>query len=288
MRPAMRALGAVGLVGAALAVWGARTAHLGGPPRPDAGAAAPAGGPAAIVALGRLEPQGGVRRLAGPSRPTLVIDRLLVEEGDLVEAAQPLAVLDTLAEDRARVARLSAELTNARSELERAEGLVRAGSTSPAQRDAARLKADAAAAELDGARAALEADTVRAPVPGRILKVHARSGERVGPAGIVELGQTDRMYAVAEVYETDVGGVRVGQRATIRSRTLPGAVHGTVERVGLLVRQLDVLGTDPAADADARVVEVRVRLDDAPPAALTNLQVEVAIEPDGAGTPASP
>src|SRR2546425_1044720 len=203
MGPATRVLLLVGVgAGAALAVWGARTAYLGGPPQPEA-KPVPAGGPTVVSALGRLEPGGGVMRLAGPSRPALVIARLLVEEGDTVGAGQPIAILDTLAEDRARVARLAAEHANARSELERDEGLVRAGSASPAQRDGARLKADAAAAELDGARAVLEADTVRAPVAGRILKVHARSGERVGPAGIVELGATERMYAVAEVYETD-------------------------------------------------------------------------------------
>jgi HlyD family secretion protein len=40
------------------------------------------------------------------------------------------------------------------------------------------------------------------------------------------------------------------------------------------------MDTDPVARTDARVVEVRVRLDDAArAAALSNLQVEVAIEP---------
>jgi HlyD family secretion protein len=42
----------------------------------------------------------------------------------------------------------------------------------------------------------------------------------------------------------------------------------------------DVLDTDPVARTDARVVEVRVRLDDsAKVASLSRLQVEVAIEP---------
>ncbi len=43
---------------------------------------------------------------------------------------------------------------------------------------------------------------------------------------------------------------------------------------------MDVLGTDPAARTDARVVEVEIGLDDdARVSGLTNLQVQVVIEP---------
>jgi len=46
------------------------------------------------------------------------------------------------------------------------------------------------------------------------------------------------------------------------------------------VRKLDVLDSDPVARTDARVVEVRIKLDDsARSARLSNLQVDVAIEP---------
>ena len=44
--------------------------------------------------------------------------------------------------------------------------------------------------------------------------------------------------------------------------------------------RLDVLGTDPVAKTDARVVEVRILLDDgAAVARYTNMQVEVEIQP---------
>jgi HlyD family secretion protein len=88
------------------------------------------------------------------------------------------------------------------------------------------------------------------------------------------------MYAVAEVYETDIAKVRNGQRATVSSPVFAGTLEGTVARIGKQIGKKDVLNTDPAADTDARVVEVRIRL--APEsskkvAALTNLQVEVKI-----------
>jgi HlyD family secretion protein len=236
-----------------------------------------------VSALARLQPKDGVIRLAGPSRPASVIGELRVEEGQRVAAGDVIAVLDTLAQDEARVARLEAEMRTARAELARNARLYDAGSATASQHDAVQLRADVAAVELQAARAWLDADRVRAPVAGQILKVHARAGERVGPDGIVEMGRTDQMYALTEVYETDIVRVRVGQRATVRSRALPHPLGGTVERIGLTVGQLAILGSDPAADTDARVVEVHVRLDEVPPSvALTNLQVEVVIHAEPA------
>jgi HlyD family secretion protein len=148
-------------------------------------------------------------------------------------------------------------------------------------RDTAQLRVDVAHAELQVAQSALDQDTVRAPLAGQIVAVHARRGERVGPDGIAEVAETDHMYAVAEVYETDVGRVRVGQRATVRSPALDAELTGKVERIGMKVGRLDVVDTDPVARTDARVVLVEIALDDSKPvAARSNLQVEVAIEHD--------
>jgi HlyD family secretion protein len=237
--------------------------------------------PTTITALGRLEPKDGIIRVSGPSRPSVVIARLLVEKGDRIDAGQPIAVLDTLTENQARVARAKAELTNALADLRRVDELFHQGVAAVSLREATQLKVEVAQAELQGAQSALDMDTVRAPMRGQVIEIHARQGERVGPSGIAELAQTDRMYAVAEVYETDIGRVKAGQHATIRSRAIDPSLTGTVERVGMKIGKLDVLDTDPAARTDARVVEVEIKLDDsARAAALSNLQVEVAIAPD--------
>jgi HlyD family secretion protein len=239
------------------------------------------GGPRMVTALGRLRPKDGIIRIAGPSRPTVVIAKLLVEVGDRVDAGQPIAVLDTQAENEARVARTKAELVNAQTELHRVEELFRQGIAAVSLREGAQLKVDVARAELQAAQSELDRDTVRAPVAGQMLDVHAHRGERVGPDGIAEMGETGRMYAVAEVYETDIGRVKVGQRATMTSPALDAALTGTVERLGMKIGRLDVLDTDPAARTDARIVPVEIRLDDsARSASLSNLQVEVTIHPD--------
>jgi len=237
-------------------------------------------GPVAITALGRIEPRDGVIRISGPSRVAVVIGALRVAQGDAVKAGDVLAVLDSHASEQAVVERLRAELRSARRELARKDKLHREGAIAEAILDAELLARDVARAQLRHAEAELARSTVRAPVDGQVLKIHAQTGERVGPKGILELGRTAEMYAIAEVYETDVRRIEIGQRARVSSPALEAPIEGVVERVGMKIGKLDALSTDPAARTDARVVEVEIRLDDPEPVkSLTNLQVEIAIAP---------
>ena len=144
----------------------------------------------------------------------------------------------------------------------------------------AQAELEEAKAAVQQAQANLDLAYVRAPKDGQILKIRTWPGEVLGEEGIVALGQTDQMYAIAEVYETDISKIRLAQRATITSTGFTGELSGTVDEVGLQIGKKDVLGTDPAADVDSRVVEVKIRLDPASSqqvAGLTNLQVNVVI-----------
>jgi HlyD family secretion protein len=248
---------------------------------PAVALAPPAANDAFIAALGRLQPKDGVRIIAGPAQAVAVVGELLVDEGDLVVERQLLAKLDDAELRAAIVQRAEARLANARVELSRKERLRASSAISEALVDELRLAHDVALAELRLARAELARVEVRSPVAGQVIEVHARAGERVGPAGILELGETGAMYAVAEVYETEIADVALGARAEVRSPALPRALGGHVERIAQRVHKQDVLGTDPAARVDARVIEVEVRLDEADvalAAKLTHLQVEVAIQ----------
>jgi len=241
-------------------------------------AVAPA--PVAITALGRIEPRDGVIRVSGPSRIAVVIGALRVAKGDKVKTGDVLVVLDSHGSEQAVVDRLRAELSSAERELARKRKLHREGAIADSILEAELLTRDVARAQLRYAQAELARSTVRAPFDGQVLEIHARTGERVGPKGILELGRTDEMYAIAEVYETDVRRIKVGQRARVSSPALEAPIDGVVERVGMKIGKLDALSTDPAARTDARVVEVEIRLEDSEPVkALTNLQVEIAIAP---------
>lgn len=121
---------------------------------------------------------------------------------------------------------------------------------------------------------------VKAPCAGQILKIHTRSGEKISHQGIAEMGNTRRMYALAEIYETDIGRVKIGQSAQVECQSIAQPLYGVVESIGLLVKRQEVVNTDPAANTDARVVEVRIKLDEASStraSQFTNHQVTVRI-----------
>ena len=236
-----------------------------------------------ITCLGRIEPLDGVRVLAGPSGFSgagAVIAELRVDEGDWVEDGQVLAILDGHPLHQAEVARQEELLAEARVQLQRLQDLSSTQSTSRAKLDEARFKVSALAAEKGVYDARLEMSRIRAPQRGQVLKIFTRPGDKVGPDGVMELGETDRMTVVAEVYDTDVHRVTEGQAAVVTSPALEQPAQGKVIKVGYRVGKMDVLSSDPVADTDARVVETTILMDDpAPLQRLTNLQVDVEIRP---------
>ncbi|MEH1785970.1 ABC exporter membrane fusion protein [Nostoc sp.] len=144
----------------------------------------------------------------------------------------------------------------------------------------AQSELDSAQAAVQRAQAELDLAFVRSPRNSRIIKIHTWPGELIGNNGIVEIGKTDQMYVKAEVYETDITRVRVGQTATIKDQGVIKELKGTVEEIGWKISTKNALGTDPVADADARVVEVKIRLNPESSqqvASLTNLEVNVVI-----------
>ncbi|MEL6929316.1 MAG: efflux RND transporter periplasmic adaptor subunit [Cyanobacteria bacterium J06600_6] len=127
----------------------------------------------------------------------------------------------------------------------------------------AEAQVDRAIASLRQAEEDLELTRVKAPNDGQVIKIVAYPGELVDEDGVVEFAQTSKMMVVAEVYESDISRVKVGQTATIKSETgaFTGEITGKVAHIGLKIGKQDVLSTDPAADVDSRVVEVKIYLD---------------------------
>jgi HlyD family secretion protein len=138
----------------------------------------------------------------------------------------------------------------------------------------AEAEVEEATANLKQKQADLDLAQVKAPKAGRVLKVNTRSGEQVAQdTGIIELGEVDRMMVVAEVYESDISKVKIGQQVTISSESgvFQDELTGKVRQIGLQIGKKDVLDTDPAADIDTRVVEVKIYLDDESSKKVTGL-----------------
>ena len=167
---------------------------------------------------------------------------------------------------------------------DRARGAADAGAADCTAAESAAKVADAAiqvvAARLKRNQVEFERSRIRAPITGKVLAVNTRPGELIDADGILELGDVRHMYAIAEVYETDVRWLRINQQATVTSDALEKPLSGSVERIRPKIHKQDEIGTDPAARKDARIVEVEILLDNAEPAAdLTNLQVDVVFSP---------
>lgn len=205
------------------------------------------------------------------------------EELDLAQEEFEMAQA-TLAERRAQ---LSNTVQTLRQQItQEQENLARLREIRPVDVRVAQAELERAMIAVEQRRADLEDTKVRVPVAGQILRINTRVGEQVNTQqGIVELGRTDEMYAIAEVYETEIMKVRQGQRATLSSEYggFAGKIHGTVDHIGLQIgtRTLTEASSNPTTDENTRVVEVKIRIDPQDSkaiAGLTNMQVRVEID----------
>lgn len=167
-------------------------------------------------------------------------------------------------------------------ELSSAQAILdRIAEVRPVDVEAAQAQVDRAIATVQQARAQLDLASVRAPQDGVVLEIHTRPGELISSDGIVEFGQTQQMTALLEVYETDIGKVKLGQPTKLFADSYPEALSGKVVEIGVKVKRQNVVNSDTSGNIDARVVEVRVQLDPASVqkvAGLTNLQVTGEIQ----------
>lgn len=201
------------------------------------------------------------------------------------EGAISQTVLDSY---RLRVETLQGQLLQAQQQIQQAEfqlkqsqGLLSSVSeVRPTDIQLAEAQLQTALVNVKRAEVDLDLAQVRAPIDGQVIKINTKTGEVVSiENGVIDLGNTNQMYVVAEVYETDIGRVKVGQTAAIASEAFDGEITGKVESIGLRIAKNDVLGTDPAAKTDVRVIEVKIKLDDSKKVSgLTNLQVRVKID----------
>ncbi|MDR3637615.1 MAG: HlyD family efflux transporter periplasmic adaptor subunit [Isosphaeraceae bacterium] len=146
------------------------------------------------------------------------------------------------------------------------------------------------AAALEAARRQRDQAVIRAPKDGRILKIVMHDGETIGNQPVLQMGDTRTMCIMADVSDLYIRDLKKAQgaKATAFGESLTGTINAS--DVGRIVGKSALPSLDPTVDADRRVVEVKIRLDEASSARaadLTNLQVDVLISLDEAATDAS-
>ncbi len=176
-------------------------------------------------------------------------------------------------------ARLDAEITAARSRVAELQN-VRPEDINQARQ--ALLKAEA---ERDRAQQELNETIIRSPENGQILQIFARAGERIGNQGILEMADTDNMIVTAEVYQTDLDLLKVGQGATVTAPGFrDGSVQATLTKILPQVQRQATFSNSPGENLDQRVFNVRLKLDPNPEQRErlrlgSNMQVQVIFDP---------
>ncbi|KGG12329.1 HlyD family efflux transporter periplasmic adaptor subunit [Prochlorococcus marinus] len=235
----------------------------------------------AVAALGQLTPKGESRVLAAPVSSfggTPRIAELYVEEGDPIKEGQILAIFDNryrlladLEISRVQLQTINSNILFQEREVARYKKTSQEGasseSLSESKEDTLQIllgKKQQIVAEIKGIEVDLSHTQLKSPINGIVLRINSRVGERPGSEGVLQVGSIDVMEALIEVYESDINRVIVNQQVTLISENggFDGTLYGYVSKISPQIRQRKVLSTDPTGDADARIVEVRVILEE--------------------------
>ena len=204
--------------------------------------------PAQVIATGTVSPRVGAEIKVGP-RVSGQLRTLNVKIGDSVKKGQVLAVLEER-DLQANVDKALAQLKAARAaetyaaaNYERLSALLPKGYVSKDAVDAALQSRDSAMASVKSAQAALDFAkiqlsyaTITSPIDGVVESVATNEGETVAASfnapTFVTLIDLSRLEVDAYVDEVDIGGVKVGQKATFSVDAYPNKTfNGTVEAI---------------------------------------------------------
>ena len=233
----------------------------------------------AVAALGQLSPSGEIRQLAAPISQFGVSPRLselLVTEGDFVEKGTVLAIFENreklisdLEKKNNLITTNNLEIELKEDQIKRYELAVEKDAYSLvqlSQRKDELLKLQKQRINNIGDKKNIEIDLynskLRSPIDGYILAINTRVGERPKNDGILDIGSSQNMEALIEVYESDIDRVFISQNVELTSENggFKKILKGKVIRISPQVKQRKVLSTDPTGDADARIIEVLVKL----------------------------
>ena len=194
-------------------------------------------------AAGAIEP---VRTVDVKSKASGEIVAVYVDTGDSVKAGQPLVRVDqriplnALRQAEANIEVARAQLTNAQSQLKRAEELHQSNAITDTEYEQARLQAATAQAQLvsaqrnlDDSRIAYQDTDVRAPSAGTIIQrnvqpgmvIASATGNVSGGTVLLQMANLDTVQVRSLVDETDIGKIQPGMSVTI---TVDAYLHRSV------------------------------------------------------------
>lgn len=255
----------------------------------------------AVTALGRLIPEGDLVSLSVPAGLTggnEVVETWLVQEGDRIEQGQVLARLSSYQQLQVAIKQAEANLSSSQALLPFLEISQRKGKTlfsdgaiseeelGKARAGVIRQQSDirSGRAALDRARLELAAAEVRSPLDGTLIRIYSWPGMKETSDGLALIGRTDRMQAWAQVFQSDIARLRIGQTARVNAESggFRGSLRARLRAIVGNVSQRDLFAVNGNNDVNARVVLVKLDLDPADRdrvRQLSNLNVTVRFDP---------
>jgi RND family efflux transporter MFP subunit len=243
-----------------------------------------------VVAEGRVAAYTGGEVTVGTEVAGRV-ERLEVEEqqqirkGDLIAAINADDIRAALAEARARIGELEADIRLYELESSRAKELFDAevGSRQAWDKalrdlDAAKARRVSALAEAARLEAVLAKTRIIAPMDGIVIARHVDGGEAIVEGErLVTIANLDRLRVEAEVDEFDTARIAHGGSATIGAEGYERTWKGTVEEIPHAVVSRRLNPPDPSKPIDTRVLLVKVALAEKTPLKLGQ-RVEVQFD----------
>ena len=149
---------------------------------------------------------------------TARISQVLVKENDHVTAGQTVAILDGK-DFEAQRDQAQYKVTNTKVEYERAEQLYNLGAGTKQDLDTAKFNYDTALSPLSEAQSDVAETVITAPMDGVVVGEPKTVGTMAvqgnsNPTVIMRIADTANKQILAQVDETDIGKVQVGQEAT--------------------------------------------------------------------------
>jgi RND family efflux transporter MFP subunit len=224
------------------------------------------------------------------------VKEIYVREGDFVNKDDVIAVLENeelkaqVQQAKANISRAQAELKETNQNLERLSELFQRGIISKSELDSATMKYDVslsqlkkAQADLSYAEALLENTHIRAPFSGKIVKRYLDPGETITLeklVPIVTIADVTKILVKAEIDETDIRKINLGQRAIVTADAYPGEeFKGKITEISPTLQRKTVLSDNPAEMVDTKVLETTIELDSGERLNL-GLKVDVTILAD--------
>jgi RND family efflux transporter MFP subunit len=240
------------------------------------------------------------RKAAVASKGTGRLEALLVEEGSRVKKGEILARIESadvqatadqaranVNTARANLGQIEAEIKDAKLKFERSQRLLQSKAIAQSEYDTAETKLQqlqsaraagqsqiiAAQAGLQAGQVALEYTLIRAPFDGVILTKNADVGEVVAPFGssinakaaVVTMADLQSLIVEADVSETNLEKVKVGQPCEIQLDALPG--QRFPGQVHMIV---------PTADRSKATVLTKVKFLEKDPRVLPEMSAKVS------------